>query len=84
MILRAETFCMKLISLHTIFMRSSSILFPASGALGRISSAGTLLSSLAQQYQVTSSVTARFAAVIPSASGQSIVNTRPDMLYISP
>ena len=47
-------------------------------------SAGAHLSSFAQQYHVTSSVTKRFAAVIPSANGQFIVNVSPERLYISP
>ena len=80
MMFRAETFCMKLSLFQIPGIFSSRMRFPASGALGLIRSAGAHLSSLRQQYHVTSSVTARFAAVMPIASGQFIVNTSSEKL----
>ena len=80
----AETFCIKLKRFQINVMRSSRVRFPASGALGLISSAGTSLSSLRQQSHVTSSIAARFAAVISAAKSQFTLNTSPEKLYMIP
>ena len=71
---------MKLSLFQTKPIRSRIIRLPASGALGLIRSEGAHLSSLMQQYHVTSSITSRFAAIIPSESDQSIVYTRLEKL----